>query len=62
MQLVNVILLSVDAGRRELMTKLLEGMLDREIYTILEYADILYHAILFRGVVGEVGKLEKRLT
>lgn len=35
MQLLNVILLSVEATRREMMTKLLEGMLDREIYTIL---------------------------
>jgi hypothetical protein len=62
MQLVNVVLLAVEATRREIMAKLLEGMLDREIYTILEYSDILYHAVLFRAVVGEVGRLEKRLS
>ncbi len=62
MQLVNVVLLAVEATRREIMTKQLEGMLDREIYTILEYADILYHAVLFRAVLGEVSRLEKRLS
>lgn len=61
MQLVNVILLQVDATRREMMTKVLEGMLDREIYTILEYADILYHTILFRAVLAEVANLQRRL-
>jgi uncharacterized protein with PhoU and TrkA domain len=36
-------------------------MLDREIYTILEYADILYRSVLFRAVMAEVSKLERRL-
>lgn len=62
MQLLNVVLLPVEQSRRDIFAKVVEQMLDREIYTILEYADILYYAVIYRAVMAEVARLEKRLA
>lgn len=62
MQLANVVLLPVEQARRDIFAKAIEELLDREIYTILEYADILYHSVIYRAVMEEVARLEKRLA
>ena len=37
-------------------------MLDHDIYTILEFSDLLYHAVLYRAISLEISTLESKLS
>jgi succinate dehydrogenase flavin-adding protein (antitoxin of CptAB toxin-antitoxin module) len=60
-QFVSVVLLPLEVAQKEHFTKLLDQILDREIYTILEHANVLYQTVLFRASMEELVRLEKLL-
>lgn len=60
-QFVSVVLLPLEVAQKEHFTKLLDQILDREIYTILEHANVLYQTVLFRASMEELARLEKLL-
>jgi hypothetical protein len=57
-----MILLPFEGSKKDVYVKLVGQMLDHEIYNIIEYAEILYHTVIFRAILEEVGRLEMRLN
>lgn len=55
-------MLPFEGSKKDSFMKLVGHMLDHQIYSIIEYAEILYHAVIFRSIVEEVSILEMRLN
>jgi hypothetical protein len=48
-QFVAVVLLEISTPK-EFYMKLVDQLLDHEIYSILEYAEVLYHTVIYRAI------------